>query len=120
MAQYRKFVAQILATIAAAFVVALTGDNVIDTSETFNIILIGLGSISVLGAGNLPTGVWAYTKLYISAATAGAVFLSSAITSGITLSEWIQLGMAVAGAFGVYSLNGPVVVESTNNTPPLG
>jgi hypothetical protein len=80
-----------------------------------NIAILALGAISVLGAGNLPSGVWKYTKLYVSAATAGLVVLASFLTDGVTTTEWLQVGIAVLGALGVIAAPGPLVLPQ-----PLG
>lgn len=114
MNAYLKFAAQVVATIAVALYAALN-DGSVSLAEAVNILIVGLGAVAVLGAGNLPSGVWAYTKVIVAAATAGAVFIASVITTGGTLgaAEWIQFALAVAGAAGVYRVNGPVVVEST-------
>lgn len=108
MKLYGKFIAQVAATIVAALAVAL-GDGNVNADEWINVVILGLGSVAVLGAGNLPSGVWAYTKAIVSAATAGAVFLQSAITDGVSGAEWLQLLLAVAGAVGVYAAKGPRV-----------
>lgn len=111
---YLKFAAQVVATILVGLYAALN-DNSVSLAEAVNILIVGLGAVSVLGAGNLPAGVWAYTKTIVSAATAGAVYIASVFTTGGNLgaAEWIQFALAVAGAIGVYALRGPVVVEST-------
>jgi hypothetical protein len=106
--QYLKFAAQVVATVLVSVVAALS-DNVINTSETFNCITVGLGAIAVLGAGNFSAGVWSYMKGYVSAATTAAVFLTSAISGGMQTTEWIQLGIAILGTAGVIGLNGPTV-----------
>lgn len=110
--QYLKFAAQVAATVATVLVAALA-DNHVDTSEWINALIVGLGAVAVLGAGNLPAGVWAYTKTWVAAATAGAVFLQSAITDGMTGAEWLQLALAVAGALGVAAVPGPRVQAAT-------
>ncbi len=115
MNPYLKFAAEVLATVLAAVAAALTGQGGITAVEALNIVVLGLGSVAVLGAGNLPAGVWAYTKLIVAAATAGAVFLVSALTDGqITTSEWFQFGVAVLGALGVYAVRGPVVTPAAH------
>jgi predicted small integral membrane protein len=109
--QYLKFAAQVVATVLSAVALAL-GDGQVSSSEWINVVILGLGSVAVLGAGNLPAGVWARTKTLVSAATAGAVFLQSAITGGITGAEWLQLVLAVLGTVGVMAVRGPRVVEA--------
>lgn len=109
MKSYAKFAAEVVATVVAAVVYALSGDNTISAVEGIHIITLGLGAVAVLGAGNLPAGVWAYTKSIVAAATAGAVFLESAVTNGINGSEWLGCLLAVAGAVGVWAVSGPRV-----------
>jgi hypothetical protein len=106
---YLKFAAEVIATIAAGLVVAFGNDNIATTPEIINVVILALGAIAVLGAGNLPEGVWAYTKTIDAVATAVAVLLASVYTDGITISEWIQLGLAALGAAGVYGVRGPRV-----------
>jgi hypothetical protein len=108
---YLKFAAQVIATIISAVALAF-GDGQVSASEWINVVILGLGSVAVLGAGNLPSGVWSHTKTIVSAATAGAVFLQSAITGGIDGAEWLQLVLAVLGALGVLAVKGPVVVPA--------
>jgi hypothetical protein len=115
MKRYMKFAAQIAASVLAAVVAALAGDNMVSNAEWINIAILALGAISVLGAGNLPSGVWKYTKLYVSAATAGLVVLASFLTDGVTTTEWLQVGIAVLGALGVIAAPGPLVLPQ-----PLG
>jgi hypothetical protein len=106
--RYLKFIAEIVFAILAAIVAANT-DNVVDGSEWINVVIVALGAVAVLGAGNLPAGVWAYTKTIVAAATAAAVFLQSAITDGVSTSEWLQLALAILGALGVAVVPGPRV-----------
>lgn len=117
MNNYIKFFAQVIATVAAGMIAALTGDEVIDLSEWINVIIMTLGCIAVVGAGNLPLGVWKYAKLIVSAATAGFVYLASVLSDGVTTTELIQFILAAVGALGVVAAPGPYVrVESTQ--PP--
>jgi uncharacterized membrane protein YqaE (UPF0057 family) len=106
--RYLKLIAQLVATVLAALVAALY-DGAITTDEWINVLLLGLGALAVLGAGELPAGVWAHTKTIVSAATAGAVFLQSAVTGGLSGAEWLQLVLAVLATFGVGAVSGPVV-----------
>jgi hypothetical protein len=58
---YLKFAAQVIATIISAVALAF-GDGQVSASEWINVVILGLGSVAVLGAGNLPSGVWSHTK----------------------------------------------------------
>ena len=110
---YAKFFAQVAATVLAAIVPLLNGTAHPNGSDWVNVAIIGLGAVAVLGAGNLPAGVWKYTKTIVAAATAVAVLLQSAITDGISSAEWLQLALAALGALGVVVAPGPKVVEAT-------
>ena len=106
---YAKFVAQVVAAVLTAIVAATAGDGQIDASEAANVVLAGLGAVAVLGAGNLPSGIWAYTKTIVAAATAVTMAIQSAMGDGITTAEWWQIGVALLGALGVYAAPGPRV-----------
>jgi drug/metabolite transporter (DMT)-like permease len=109
---YGKFVAQVAVTVIAAVVALLNGSPHPGASDWVNVAIIGLGAVAVLGAGNLPSGVWAYAKGIVAAATAVAVLLQSVITDGISSAEWLQLLLAALGALGVYAAPGPKVFDA--------
>lgn len=111
MSQYGKFGAQIAATIIAAIIAALSDDR-IDFVEWLNVGVLGLGAVGVLGAGNLPAGVWAYMKSYVAAASAALVLWQSLASGGMTAGEWMQLAVAALGAVGVYAIPGPKVYDA--------
>lgn len=120
MKQYGKFVAQVVATGLTAIVAALL-DNRVDTLEWVNVGIVALGAVGVLGAGNLPTGVWAYTKTIVASATAGLVLLTSLLADGgMSTAEWLQVLLAVAGAAGVAIVPGPRVVSVGRHAAPEG
>lgn len=113
MKTYAKFAAQVVATVLAAVVAVLNGtDHQPGVSDWINVVIVGLGAVAVLGAGNLPDGVWRHTKTIVAAATAVAVLLQSVITDGISSAEWIQLALAALGALGVFAARGPVVYDA--------
>lgn len=111
MMQYLKFAAQVFATVLAALVAALVDDRV-DLSEWLNTGALALGAVAVLGAGDLPAGVWRYTKPIVAAASAVLVLWQSLGTDGMASSEWLQLGIAALGALGVLAAPGPVVYDA--------
>lgn len=116
---YWKFIFQVLATIGAAVVAAMnTNNGVVTGAEWINVIIAALGAIGVLGAGNLPSGVWHYTKIIVAAFTTVFVYLASAITDTVTTQEWIQCGILFLGAFGVFQIRGPVVLTAGNKVGP--
>ena len=109
MEKYLKFAAQVVATVLAALYPALS-DGSFTADEQINCLLIGLGAVGVLGAGNLPEGVWKYTKAIVSVATAVFTLLAALITDGqLTNPEIVQLVIAGLGALGVYQVPGPTV-----------
>jgi hypothetical protein len=114
MRQYLKFAAQVAATAVAAIAAAIAGDDKISATEWVNVLILALGAVAVLGAGNLPAGVWAYTKGIVASSTAGAVFLQSAITDGMSSVEWLQLTLAILGAAGVLAVKGPRVYDAAS------
>ena len=98
---YGKSVAQVIATILAAIVAAMTGDGVINAQEWVNVAILGVGAAMVFAAPNLPGAK--YTKLILSALTAVLTLLASYIIGGITPTELMQLVLAGLGALGVYA-----------------
>lgn len=115
---YLKFAMAVAATVASAIVAALTGDQVVDTVEWINVVIVGFGAVGVLGAGNTPAGVWKYMKGYVAAATTAAIFLTSIYTGGIDTSELIQLIFVFIGALGVVAVPGPVVQAEIDRYRP--
>lgn len=114
MKQYAKFIAQVAATVLAAVVALLNGTDHPGASDWVNVLVVALGAVAVLGAGNLPEGVWRHTKTFVAAATAVAVLLQSVITDGISAAEWLQLALAALGALGVYAAKGPIVYDAAS------
>jgi hypothetical protein len=111
MNNYLKFFVQ-----AAAVILSVGSGAVSQTNGTLsaldwtNVVITALGALAVLGAGELPAGVWAHTKIYVSAATAGAVVLSSLISAGhIGYGQWLQVAAAVTATFAVAIVPGPTV-----------
>lgn len=111
MIRYLKFIAQVFSAAISA-IVAASVDNRVDAAEWINVLIVALGAVAVLGAGNLPAGVWAYTKTIVSAATTAALLIASFVSDGgyITTTEWLQVGLAVLGTLGVAFVPGPRVV----------
>lgn len=111
MSRYLKFAAQVFATVLAAIVAGLVDDR-LDINEWLNVGVMALGAVGVLGAGNLPAGVWRYTKLFVAAASAVLVLWQSLAIGGMDQSEWLQLALAALGALGVGVAPGPKVVPA--------
>ena len=112
---YAKAGAAAVATILSAAVVSLTGDAVIDDVEWINIAIAGVGALAVFAAPNVPGA--RVTKAVLAVLSAVLVLLVNLIADGITMSEWMQLGVAALGALGVYSVpnTGSAYVETVEN-----
>jgi hypothetical protein len=108
---YGKFIAQVAATGIAAIIAGLVDDR-LDYNDWLNVGFLALGAVGVLGAGNLPAGVWRYTKSFVAAASAVLVLWQSLASGGMTISEWLQLAVAALGALGVFAVRGPVVYDA--------
>lgn len=107
MNQYVKFIAQVLVTAAAALVAAMQGGPLTGVAWV-NVGLAAIGCVMVIGAGELPSGVWKYTKTYLAALAAGLVVLHSAV-GGWDRATLLQAAVATLGVLGVAVVPGPVV-----------
>lgn len=99
---YAKACAAVLATILAGVVGALTGDNVISPVEWINVAILAVGALAVFAAPNVPGA--SITKAVLAVLSAVLVLLVNLIVDGVTVSEWLQLGVAALGALGVYAI----------------
>jgi hypothetical protein len=99
---YGKAFAAVLATIISAVLAALTGDGAVSSVEWVNVAILAVGAASVFAAPNVPGA--AYTKSVLAVLAAVLTVLTSAITAGITTTEWLQIAMAALGALGVYAV----------------
>lgn len=99
---YAKALAAIVTTIISAAIVALTGDNAFSDVELINIALAGVGAVGVFYVPNAHNGPVA--KAVVATLTAVLTLAVQLIAGGFTLSEWLQLGVAAAGALGVYGV----------------
>jgi hypothetical protein len=107
MGSYGKFIAMVLATIVSAIVAALAGDNQVSIIEWFNIGLTGIAAVNVVIVPNLTAGVGRYAKLIVAGTAAGLELLVVVFVDGVTVSEWLQVGLAIAAAVGVGALPSP-------------
>lgn len=112
--RYAKLAAQVVTTILVALVPYLAVGG-LDASAWVNVAIVGVGAAAVFAGPNVPGAP--VTKLILSALAAVLVLLSSFITGGITLDEWLQLALAALGALGVYALPGPVMAGSNYGAP---
>lgn len=109
---YFKFFVQVVVAAGTAVIAGTVGTTgTLSDTAWVNAVIVTLGAVAVLGAGELPAGVWANTKIYVSAGTAGAVALASLIGGSMGWSQWLQVGVATIGVFGVAVVPGPKVVE---------
>lgn len=115
--KYGKFLAEVLVTAVVALIAAMQ-DNTVDAAEWILVAIAAARAIAVLGAGNLPAGVWHYTKAIVAAASAVLVLWQSLASAGMTTSEWMQLAVAALGALGVYAVKGPVVESTGRHAAP--
>lgn len=99
---YAKAILAVVATILSALVAALSGDNSISDIELINVAIIAVGSLAVFAAPNVPGA--RYTKSVLAVLTAVLTLLVNLIVDGVTVSEWIQLGVAALGALGIYAV----------------
>lgn len=108
---YAKTLAAILAAAASAAVVALTGDNTFSAVEIINICIAIVGAVGVFYVPNAPNGPVA--KSVVAALMAVLVLATELVAGGFTISEWLQLALAAAGALGVYGVtNRPATVPA--------
>lgn len=99
---YAKAGAAVVATILSGVVAALTGDNTIGDVEWINIAILGVGALGIFAAPNVPGA--RVTKAVLAVLSAVLMLLVNLIVDGVTLSEWMQLGVAALGALGVYAV----------------
>ena len=98
---YLKSIGMLAATALSLIVAALVGDNTVTGVEWLTVGTTLATAASVFAAPNVPGA--RYTKVIL--AIIGAVLTASTtfLTDGITLSEWLQIGLAALGAVGVYA-----------------
>lgn len=97
-----KTIVQILTAGASAAVVALTGDGGFSNVELINIAIAIVGAIGVYYVPNAANGPLA--KSVVAGLMAVLTLAVNLIADGVTLSEWLQLAIAAAGALGVYGV----------------
>lgn len=112
MKLYLKFAVQVFFAGVAAVVAALVDDR-FDTLEWIDVGIYVVAAVGVLGAGELPAGVWSHMKTYVAAAATGLVALQTFTTDGmVTQSEGLQIILGIAATLGVAFLPGPKVVPA--------
>lgn len=106
MSYYAKAIVMVVATVVSALIAALV-DGHVDSVEWLSIVMAGLAACSVFAAPNVPGAI--YTKCVLAGLiAAGDIALNFIVPgtgfSGITLSQWLQMLVAVLGALGVYAV----------------
>lgn len=114
MRKYAKSLLAVAATVLTALV-ALSG-NGITAAEWIQVVIAAAGACAVFTAPNVPGAK--YTKTVLAVVTAVAVFLSSAISDGLTGQEWLQVLVVALGAVGVYAVKN--VDENGTNLSETG
>jgi hypothetical protein len=110
---------QLLAAMAAGVLPLLTGDGPSNAAEWINAVLVALGAGSVYIAANQPKGtVWHYTKTIMSALAAAGVVANSALTDGVTSTEWYQIAAALVGTGLVYWIPNDVPLPTGRHAAP--
>jgi hypothetical protein len=115
----KKYTKGIIAALTAALVAlgaAYTGNDHIDATEWVNVAIAAIGAFQVWWAANVAGAP--YVKAGIAAASAGLIALQSYIVGGVTISDWVQIGIAVVGALGVVAFKN--VNESGQNLSYTG
>jgi hypothetical protein len=108
---YLKFFAQVAATVLSAIAAAMQAGPLSATAWV-NVVVIGFGAIGVLGAGELPSGVWAHTKPIVAALSAAVVVIETSLAGGFTAATIVQAVIAAFGALGILALPGPVLTST--------
>lgn len=106
--QCSKAIAAAVAAVLAAVIPALYVPGPLGFAEWVNIVLLACGAIQIYNSANLPH--WEYAKMIAAVVTAAGVAVSSALSDGdVTRGEWVQIAIALFGAFAVYRVpNAPV------------
>lgn len=109
---YAKSVLAVVVAGISAAIVALTGDNSFSDVELINIAIAVVTAAAVFAGPNVPGA--RVTKMVLAVLGAVLTLAVNLIVDGVTLSEWLQLAVAAAGAIGVYAVPnspGPNVVQ---------
>jgi hypothetical protein len=116
---YAKYIVAMLGVVLGATAAAVA-DGRVTGDEAVNLLILTLGAFATYFVPNLDHGLSQHAKLIVAALTAGATLLSSVVSDGVTLAEWLMVGAAVLTAFTTYVIpNEPnpavvTVVAATN------
>lgn len=97
---HTKVLVAIVAAGLSAVAVALTGDGAFSTVEYINVAIAIVGAVGVYYVPNAPNGPVA--KSVVAALMAALTLAANLIAGGLTISEWVQIGIAALAALGVY------------------
>ena len=98
---YAKSLLYIALAVVGVLITALA-DDALSVDELVNVVIIGVGAVTVYLVPNLPSGVGRYAKVIVAFIIAGLVALDSFLTGGVTMTEWLQIAVAAFAGVGVY------------------
>lgn len=98
---YAKSLLYIALATVGVLITALA-DNTVTTPELVNILIVGVGAVTVYLVPNLPSGPGAALKTIVAFTVAALIALQSFLTDGITASEWLQIAVAAFAGIGVF------------------
>jgi chromate transport protein ChrA len=101
MSNYAKMFAAVVATVLSALV-AVMSDGSISNVEWINVGIAAVTAAAVFAAPNVPFAN--YTKSVLAVLMAVLTFFTTAISNGVTTSEWLQVAVIALGALGVYAV----------------
>lgn len=101
ISHYAKSLLYIALATVGVLITALT-DNVVTIPELVNILIVGVGAVTVYLVPNLPTGAGQFLKTIVAFTVAGLVALQSFLSDGITTAEWLQIAVAAFAGVGVF------------------
>lgn len=121
LGKYTKFWSTLAATVGVALV-PVFADDLITVAEGINVGITLFGAVTVLGATNLPEGFWRFAKGWFAAGSAGLVAVNTFYADGLGIngSEWVQVGLAAAGAVGVFALHNAGAAPNGASTAATG
>lgn len=97
-----KASSQLFGAVMAAIMPLVLTNQALSVTEWINVGVVGAGAATVWIASNHPTGVWSYTKTFMSLISAAGVALISILADGsFSQAEWWQLLTALLTAFAV-------------------
>jgi len=122
---FLKFGMAVLVTILTALAPLAVPGHHISHAEWVNVIITGLGAVTVVIIPNLTGGIGHYAKYVVGAITAAMVVLSSLLAqgAGVGLAEIIQMLIAAVGALGIFAvpnMGGQAQAQRPMTRPAVG